>query len=100
MVQSNRNASDAPPAVALGALASSGDGLTLYQYFGQFSDTPPTDPTPNRLWEYNILEREWSPANTTGDAIERVAEGAAASAPNVGTNGEPMAFYFGGHQDL
>lgn len=87
--------------MALGALASNADGSTLYQYFGQFSDTPPTDPTPNRLWQYSIPQRQWSTVNYTGDdGIERVAEGAAALAPQLGTNGEPMAYYFGGHKDV
>lgn len=100
VVQSDRNASNAPPQVALGALASSADGSRLYQYFGQFSDSPPVNPTPNRLWRYDILERDWSPVNVTGDPIQRVAEGAGALVPNVGTNGEPVSFYFGGHEDV
>lgn len=100
VVQSDRNSSDAPPAVALGALASNGDGSILYQYFGQFSDTPPEDPTSNRLWQYSIPERVWSPVDVTGDPMNRVAEGASALVPSVGTNGEPVSYYFGGHEDV
>lgn len=100
VVQSDNDNSNAPPKVALGALVSNSDGSSLYQYFGQFSDTPPADPTANELWQYSIHDHQWSTVQTTGDNIDRVAEGAGALAPSVGTNGEPVAFYFGGHEDL
>jgi hypothetical protein len=99
VVQSDRNTSNAPPHVALGALAANADGSALYQYFGEFSDTPAVNPTPNRLWRYSIPDRDWEVVNTTGDTIMRVAEGASASAANVGTDGEPVSYYFGGHED-
>lgn len=86
--------------MALGALASSKDGSAVYQYFGQFSDTPAVNPTPNLLWRYSIPRRNWEIVNITGDTINRVAEGASASVPNVGTNGEPVSYYFGGHEDV
>lgn len=48
---------------------------------------------------YNITARSWRPINTTGDNVLRASEGASAVVPGIGSNGAPMAFYFGGHLD-
>ena len=74
--------------------------LRLYQYNGQFSDTPPVDPTTHQTWEFDIKSGDWSTVSTTGANPARVAEGAGALVPGAGTNGQPKAFYFGGHEDI
>lgn len=85
----------------MGSLWSSKDGSALYTFFGQFSDTPPAKPTSNALWKFDIASNGWSTVQTSGlDSIDRVAEGAGVVVPNVGTDGEPVAYYFGGHLDI
>lgn len=97
---SSSSGGSVPPKVAMGSLWSSPDGSSLYQFFGQFSDTPPADPDQNSLWRFDIASNGWSTVQTTGiNDIHRVAEGASTVVPDVGTNGGPMAFYFGGHLD-
>lgn len=98
VVQSDRNSSNAPPRVALGAFWSSKDGNNLLQYNGQFSDTPPQDPTAHQVWEYSISNNAWSTVDTQGTTPLRVAEGAGALVPSLGDAN--TAFYFGGHEDV
>lgn len=118
LIQSDRNGSNVPPRVALGAFWSSKDGnrsvasgdpprtglmreaRSLYQYNGQFSDTPPQDPTAHQLWQYTIGDNRWSTVDTQGSTPLRVAEGAGALVPNVGSDSNGVAYYFGGHEDL
>ena len=87
-----------PPKVALGALWSSSDGSSLYQSFGEFSDTPAATPTTNQMWQFHISSNAWS-GQTLPQGMVRPAEGAVALAPGAGSNGQPMAYYFGGHID-
>lgn len=85
-----------PPAVSLGYLWSSTD--SLYLYGGQFSDKPVTSPVPFSLWSYDIAASSWSehsdPKFEDGTAVQRAAEGAGVSVPNLG-----LGYYFGGHLD-
>jgi hypothetical protein len=93
-----------PPAVAMGALWNSYN--SLFVYGGYFSDTPPVDPLPVSVWEYDIRSSKWiehtSPETSAGNAsepegqpIQRAAEGASLSVPELG-----RSWYFGGHLDL
>ncbi|KAH9471756.1 hypothetical protein MJO28_002401 [Puccinia striiformis f. sp. tritici] len=88
-----------PPAVSLGALWSSADGQQLYLWGGQFADNPAVNPGPMNTFAYNIATRSWKSINTTGDTVLRPSEGASALVPAIGSNGAPMAYYFGGHLD-
>lgn len=88
-----------PPAVSLGALWSSADGSKLYLWGGQFADNPYVSPGPMNTFEYNLLSNSWRSINTLGDSVLRTSEGAAAIVPDLGSNGSPAAFYFGGHLD-
>ncbi|GAA5936076.1 uncharacterized protein JCM15063_002700 [Sporobolomyces koalae] len=90
-----------PPAVSLGALWPSADGKTLYQYGGQFSDSPavPSVPAQNVV-AYDIERASWSTIATTGDTVGRTAEGSTTYVPGLGENGENVGFYFSGHQDF
>ncbi|KAL5120896.1 hypothetical protein ACEQ8H_001083 [Pleosporales sp. CAS-2024a] len=92
-----------PPAVSLGTLWASTTSLWLYG--GQFSDSPPVQPGPNSVWEYNIASQQWkehaNPKTSSGDAassngqdVQRAAEGAAFSVASLG-----RGWYFGGHLD-
>ncbi|KAK6513490.1 hypothetical protein TWF281_005114 [Arthrobotrys megalospora] len=88
---------DGPPAVALGYLWN--DFSSLYLYGGQFSDTPPVQPSPFSLWKYSIKSTTWSIPTTkvssgSNPTIERAAEGAGVSIPN-----KSKGYYFGGHLD-
>ncbi|KAG0649978.1 Kelch repeat-containing [Hyphodiscus hymeniophilus] len=93
-----------PPAVAEGYLWHSWD--TLWLYGGEFSDSPATSPLPVSTWEYDIGSSTWSenanPRTTAGNAsdgggsaVQRAAEGAGLSVPELG-----LSWYFGGHLDL
>lgn len=73
---------------------------SLYQYNGEFSDTPPQDPIQHQVWQYNIPDNAWSTVSTEGNTPLRVGEGAGALAPRVGTDGAGLAYYFGGHEDV
>lgn len=92
-----------PPAVANGYLWASYD--SLYLYGGEFSDTPPTSPTPFSLWEYNVASGSWQEqtnpltsagvnAPDDGVAVYRAAEGAGISVASLG-----RGWFFGGHED-
>jgi len=85
-----------PPAVSLGQLWASTDNL--YLYGGEFSDSPLTPPVSFSLWSYDIADGTWTehenPTFEDGSAVQRAAEGAGVSVPNLG-----RGFYFGGHQD-
>ncbi|GAA5825789.1 hypothetical protein JCM5353_001428 [Sporobolomyces roseus] len=89
-----------PPAVSLGALWPSNDGKTLYQYGGQFSDSPPVAPPASNVFAYDIEGKEWSVVETGGDQVGRTAEGSTTFVPGLGENGENVGFYFSGHQDF
>ncbi|KAI9891804.1 MAG: hypothetical protein M1814_002369 [Vezdaea aestivalis] len=92
-----------PPAVANGYLWNS--FTSLYLYGGLFSDKPVTSPVPYSTWEYKIASSSWtehaSPKTSAGNfsepdgvAIQRSAEGAGLSVPQLG-----KGWYFGGHLD-
>lgn len=92
-----------PPAVSLGYLWNSYD--SLYLYGGEFSDNPVTSPVPFSTWSYDIASSSWSeskdPLTVAGEnsdggnnPVQRAAEGAGVSIPNLG-----RGFYFGGHLD-
>ncbi|GAA5898705.1 uncharacterized protein JCM6883_003397 [Sporobolomyces salmoneus] len=90
-----------PPAVSLGTLWPSSDGSTLYQYGGQFSDSPVVPSVPaQQVFAYEIEKGEWSTVETTGDNVGRTAEGSATIVPGLGTDGDNVGFYFSGHQDF
>lgn len=93
-----------PPAVALGALWNSYEALWLYG--GMFSDNPATSPLPMSTWKYDLKGKSWeqfeNPQTSAGNfsdggglPVQRSAEGAALSVPEIG-----RAYYFGGHLDL
>lgn len=93
-----------PPAVSLGYLWNSYDAL--YLYGGEFSDTPVASPVPFSMWTYDISSSSWSessnPQTSSGSnsdpanqPVQRSAEGAGISVPNLG-----RGFYFGGHLDF
>jgi len=74
-------------------------------YGGEFSDDPVTSPVPISTWEYNLLSSSWiehnNPQTSTGNnsagagaTVQRAAEGAGLSVPELG-----RAWYFGGHLD-
>jgi hypothetical protein len=92
-----------PPAVANGYLWNSYDSLFLYG--GEFAENPPQSPVAMSTWEYNIGSSQWiehsNPRTTGGNnsdpggvAVQRSAEGAGLSVPELG-----LSWYFGGHQD-
>ncbi|EXJ84918.1 hypothetical protein A1O3_05593 [Capronia epimyces CBS 606.96] len=92
-----------PPAVSLGYLWNSLDGL--YLYGGEFSDSPAASPVPFSTWVYDIRSSSWSehsnPRTSSGEnsepanqPVQRAAEGAGVSVPGLG-----RGFYFGGHLD-
>jgi hypothetical protein len=88
-----------PPAISLGALWASSDGKYLYQFAGEFSDTPTTSPTTQLMWKYDIGAGSWSSISTGGDSVTRPAEGATCIVPNQGTNNNGLGVYLGGHLD-
>ncbi|GAA5836726.1 hypothetical protein JCM3766R1_007002 [Sporobolomyces carnicolor] len=90
-----------PPAVSLGTLWPSADGSTLYQYGGQFSDSPVVPSVPaQEVFAYDIEQGEWSTVETNGEVVGRTAEGSATIVPGLGQGGDNVGFYFSGHQDF
>lgn len=92
-----------PPAVSNGYLWNSHSAL--YLYGGEFQDQPAESPVAFSLWEYDIASSSWKEhsnpqtssgtnSESSGLAVQRVAEGAGASMPALG-----RGWYFGGHQD-
>lgn len=92
-----------PPAVALGYLWN--DYNNLYLYGGEFADNPYTEPAAVSTWKYDIGSSTWteytnldtSAGNNSaagGVAVQRAAEGAGVSVPELG-----LSWYFGGHLD-
>lgn len=75
----------------VGALYASADGSKLFQYAGQFSDTPAVAPPAQAVWQYTIGTGTWEEVQTLGDEVTRPAEGSAAIVPNQGT-GDNMAY--------
>jgi len=87
-----------PPAISLGALWPSSDGKFLYQFAGEFSDSPPTPPTTELTWKYDLTAKSWASIPTGGDSVTRPAEGADCIAAG-GTNGQGLGVYLAGHLD-
>lgn len=92
-----------PPPVSNGYLWHSHDAL--YLYGGEYSEFPFEEFDPFTLWEYDIKSSSWrehanpktSAGNNSADGnhpIERVAEGAGVTIPELG-----RGWYFGGHYD-
>ncbi|KAI1335029.1 hypothetical protein F5Y15DRAFT_428518 [Xylariaceae sp. FL0016] len=92
-----------PPAVSLGYLWNDLDHLFLYG--GEFSDNPVEKPTTVSTWQYDIASASWSEfqnpqtsagnfSDAAGVAVQRAAEGAGVSVPELG-----VSWYFGGHLD-
>ncbi|KAH8676213.1 hypothetical protein BX600DRAFT_546895 [Xylariales sp. PMI_506] len=93
-----------PPAVALGYLWN--DYNNLFLYGGEFADNPYASPVDVSTWVYNIAAHSWTeysnPQTSAGEystdsgvPIQRAAEGAGISVPELG-----LSWYFGGHLDL
>ncbi|ROV95235.1 hypothetical protein VMCG_08573 [Cytospora schulzeri] len=93
-----------PPAVALGTLWY--DYNNLYLYGGEFADNPYVEPTAVSTWQYSVSDGTWTeytnPQTSSGNssdgggvAVQRAAEGAGVSVPELG-----LSWYFGGHLDL
>ncbi|KAI1744183.1 hypothetical protein F4680DRAFT_284216 [Xylaria scruposa] len=93
---------EGPPAVSLGYLWNDFDHLFLYG--GEF-DFPSVNPSPVSTWMYDIVSSSWTefknPTTSAGqysDAggapVQRAAEGAGVSVPELG-----LSWYFGGHLD-
>ncbi|KAH0556982.1 hypothetical protein GP486_005231 [Trichoglossum hirsutum] len=92
-----------PPPVANGYLWRSQNSLFLYG--GLFSDKPATSPVPFSMWEFDMRTSSWNehknPKTSTGNnsdpggqPVQRAAEGAGVSVPELG-----RGWYFGGHLD-
>ncbi|KAI1759572.1 hypothetical protein GGR53DRAFT_527126 [Hypoxylon sp. FL1150] len=92
-----------PPAVSLGYLWNDLD--RLYLYGGEVSDNPVTDPPQVSTWMYDVASSTWTeyqnPTTSAGNvsdpagaAVQRAAEGAGISVPELG-----VSWYFGGHLD-
>ncbi|KAI0206309.1 hypothetical protein F4808DRAFT_114668 [Astrocystis sublimbata] len=93
---------DGAPAVSLGYLWN--DFEHLFLYGGEF-DFPSTDPSPVSTWMYDIASKTWTelenPKTSAGEysdaggaPVQRAAEGAGVSVPELG-----LSWYFGGHLD-
>ncbi|KAI1155210.1 hypothetical protein F4825DRAFT_459910 [Nemania diffusa] len=91
-----------PPAVSLGYLWNDFDHLFLYG--GEF-DFPSSNPLPISTWMYDIKSATWTELNNLqtsaglysdagGLPVQRAAEGAGVSVPELG-----LSWYFGGHLD-
>ncbi|KAI0172231.1 hypothetical protein GGR52DRAFT_580844 [Hypoxylon sp. FL1284] len=92
-----------PPAVSLGYLWN--DLERLYLYGGEFSDSPTQQPSQISTWMYDVASSSWrefqNPETSAGNVsdpegvpIQRAAEGAGVSVPELG-----VSWYFGGHLD-
>lgn len=77
----------------------------LYLYGGEFSDSPVAQPAPVSTWMYDVASSTWTelqnPKTSAGNfsdpegvPIQRAAEGAGISVPELG-----VSWYFGGHLD-
>ncbi|ROW07024.1 hypothetical protein VPNG_06629 [Cytospora leucostoma] len=93
-----------PPAVALGTLWH--DYNNVYLYGGEFADNPYVEPAAVSTWQYSVSDGTWTeysnPKTSSGNnsdgggvAVQRAAEGAGVSVPELG-----LSWYFGGHLDL
>lgn len=82
------------------------DYNNLYLYGGQFADNPRATPSAVSTWQYSIASSSWiehpNPQTSAGNystnsgvAIQRAAEGAGVSVPELG-----RSWYFGGHLDV
>lgn len=89
-----------PPAVSLGYLWN--DYKSVYLYGGEFADNPYVEPAAVSVWQYDISSSSWneysnletSAGNNSdggGVALQRAAEGAGISVPELG-----LSWYFGG----
>ncbi len=78
----------------------------MFLYGGEFADNPYAQPAPVSTWKYTIASKTWAeyqnPQTSAGNnsdvggvPIQRAAEGAGISVPELGTS-----WYFGGHLDL
>ncbi|KAI9769545.1 MAG: hypothetical protein M1840_004023 [Geoglossum simile] len=92
-----------PPPVANGYLWHS--NYSLFLYGGLFSDKPSTVPTSFSLWEYDVGSSSWkehtNPTTSAGNGsdpggqpVQRAAEGAGCSIPELG-----RGYFLGGHLD-
>ncbi|KAI0141493.1 kelch domain-containing protein [Pestalotiopsis sp. NC0098] len=92
-----------PPAVALGYLWN--DYNNLYLYGGEFADNPTATPEAVSTWQYSPASSSWTEfqnpqtsqgnySTASGIAVQRAAEGAGISVPELG-----RSWYFGGHLD-
>ncbi|CEQ41658.1 SPOSA6832_03417 [Sporobolomyces salmonicolor] len=79
-------------ALAVGALWTSANGQTLYQYGGQFSDSPTVPPPAENVFAYDIPSNSWSVVQTNGVRVGRVAEGCPAIVPAQGTDGDNVGY--------
>jgi len=64
----------------------------LYQYGGQFSDSPPVSPPESNVFAYDIGGGEWSIVETGGDTVGRTAEGSWTFVEGLGQGGENTGF--------
>ncbi|OTA99675.1 hypothetical protein M426DRAFT_27282 [Hypoxylon sp. CI-4A] len=92
-----------PPAVSLGYLWNDLD--RLYLYGGEFEEKPVVEPESVSTWMYDVASSTWTefenPKTSAGNysdpegvAVQRAAEGAGISVPELG-----VSWYFGGHLD-
>ncbi|MBW0553315.1 hypothetical protein O181_093030 [Austropuccinia psidii MF-1] len=103
LIQKDNSNPYSPPSVSLGALWSNDQSQSLYLYGGQFSDNPTVLPGPSNVFQFDLKSKSWKSINSTNTSndqpVQRVSEGASALVPNMGSNQNPLAFYFGGHLD-
>ena len=59
----------------VGALWTDASGGNLYQYGGELSDSPNVPPPAQSIYQYNIARANWTQIVTTGDNVQRAAEG-------------------------
>ena len=64
----------------------------MYQYGGQFSDSPPVSPPESNVFAYDIGGGEWSIVETGGDTVGRTAEGSWTFVEGLGQGGENTGF--------
>lgn len=75
----------------VGALWTDASGGNLYQYGGELSDSPNVPPPAESIYQYNIASANWTQIVTTGDTIQRAAEGAVSMVLGGGT-GDNMGY--------